>query len=113
MIDINTNSKHKLSCHLLTYTRTFIILFQYYKNALILEILRISRISRTSNTCGWDALEWSDGSDYLVVGRGLYLKDYEFLECHEWWTERETVQPEKGESAFFFIIEQEIMTEKG
>ena len=24
--------------------------------------------------------------------RGVYLKDYEFLECHEWWTERETVQ---------------------
>ena len=66
-----------------------------------------------SNTCGWDALEWSDGSVYLVVGRGLYLKDYEFLECHEWWTEMETGQPEKGESAFFFIIEQEIMTEKG
>ena len=32
---------------------------------------------------------------------------------HEWWTEIETVQPEKGKSAFFFIIEQEIMTEKG
>ena len=30
-----------------------------------------------------DILEWSDGSDYLVVGRVLYLKDYEFLECHE------------------------------
>jgi len=31
-----------------------------------------------------DILEWSDGSDYLVVGRVLYLKDYEFhefLEC--------------------------------
>ena len=24
--------------------------------------------------------------------RGVYLKDYEFLEFHEWWTERETVQ---------------------
>ena len=24
--------------------------------------------------------------------RGVYLKDYEFLECHEWWTEMETVQ---------------------
>ena len=66
-----------------------------------------------SNTCGWDALEWSDGSVYLVVGRVLYLKDYEFLEFLEWWIEMETVQAEKGKSAFFFIIEQEIMTEKG
>ena len=80
---------------------------------IILERLRISRMSQMSNTCGWNALEWSDGSDYLVVGRGLYLKDYEFLECHEWWTEMETGQPEKGKSAFFFIIEQGIITEKG
>lgn len=41
------------------------------------------------------------------------MKNYEFLECHEWWTEMETVQAEKGKSALFFIIEQEIMTEKG
>ena len=40
-------------------------------------------MSRMSNTCGWDVLEWSDGSDYLVVGRVLYLRDYEFLECNE------------------------------
>ena len=66
-----------------------------------------------SNTCGWDALEWSDEVCSSTVGRGLYLKDYEFLECHEWWTEMETVQPEKGELAFFFIIEQEIITKKG
>ena len=70
-------------------------------------------MSRMSNTCGWDALEWSDGSVYLVVGRVLYLKDYEFLEFLEWWTEMETGQAEKGESPFFFIIEQEIMTVKG
>ena len=74
MIDINTNAEHKLSWHLLTYTRTFIILFQYYKNALILEILRISRMSRMSNTCGWDALEWSDGSDYIGSGEGIILE---------------------------------------
>ena len=96
MIDINTNAKHKLSWHLLTYTRTFIILFQYYKNALILERLRISRISRMSNTCGWDALEWSDEVCSSTVGWGLSLKDYEFLECHEWWTEMETVQAKGG-----------------
>jgi len=27
----------------------------------------------------------------------VYLKDYEFLECHEWWTEMETVQAKGGE----------------
>lgn len=66
-----------------------------------------------SNTCGWDALEWLDGSDYLVVGRGLYLKDYEFLECHEWWIEMKAMQLKKGDGTFFFIIEQGIITEKG
>ena len=27
-----------------------------------------------SNICGWDALEWSDGSVYLVVERGIILE---------------------------------------
>ena len=40
-----------------------------------------------------DTLDRGGGTDYLTRGRGLYLKDYEFLEFHEWWTERETVQP--------------------
>ena len=92
MIDINTNAEHKLSWHLLTYTRTFIILFQYYKNALILERLRISLIAPMVITYRDDTLDRGGGTDYLTRGRGLYLKDYEFLEFHEWWTERETVQ---------------------
>ena len=46
-----------------------------------------------SNTCGWDALEWSDEVCSSTVGLGLSLKDYEFFEFLEWWTERETVQP--------------------
>ena len=43
----------------------------------------------------------------------MYVEDYEFLEFLEWWTEIETVQPEKRRRAFFFIIEQGIITEKG
>ena len=68
---------------------------------------------RMVNRDGDGAGEGVEGTDYLTRRRGLYMKDYEFLECHEWWTERETGQPEKGESPFFFIIEQEIITEKG
>ena len=40
-----------------------------------------------------DTLDRGGGTDYLTRGRGLYLKDYEFLEFLEWCTERETVQP--------------------
>ena len=65
------------------------------------------------NTYRNDTLDRAGGTDYLTRRRGLYMKNYEFLECHEWWTEMETVQAEKGKSALFFIIEQEIMTEKG
>ena len=61
-----------------------------------------------SNTCGWDALEWSDGSDYLVVGRGLYLKDYEFLECHEWWIEMKAVQLKKEMELLFSSLGREL-----
>ena len=70
-------------------------------------------MSRMVDRKGDGAGEGAEGTDYLTRGRGLYLKDYEFLECHEWWTEMETGQPEKGKSAFFFIIEQGIITEKG
>jgi len=61
-----------------------------------------------SNTCGWDALEWLDGSDYLVVGRGLYLKDYEFLECHEWWIEMKAVQLKKEMELLFSSLGREL-----
>ena len=61
-----------------------------------------------SNTCGWDALEWSDGSDYLVVGRVLYLKDYEFLEFLEWWIEMKAVQLKKGDGPFFSSLGREL-----
>ena len=61
-----------------------------------------------SNTCGWDALEWSDGSDYLVVGRGLYLKDYEFLEFHEWWIEMKAVQLKKEMELLFSSLGREL-----
>jgi len=44
------------------------------------------------NREGDGAAKGADGTDCLTRGRGLYLKDYEFLECHEWWTEMETVQ---------------------
>ena len=47
------------------------------------------------NTYRNDTLDRVEGTDYLTRRRGLYLKDYEFLECHEWWTERETVQPKE------------------
>ena len=49
-------------------------------------------MSRMVNREGDGAAKGADGTDCLTRGRGLYLKDYEFLECHEWWTERETVQ---------------------
>ena len=49
-------------------------------------------MSRMVDRDGDGASEGVEGTDYLTRGRGLYLKDYEFLECHEWWTERETVQ---------------------
>ena len=70
-------------------------------------------MSRMVDRDGDGAGEGVEGTDYLTRRRGLYMKNYEFLECHEWWTEMETVQAEKGKSALFFIIEQEIMTEKG
>ena len=50
-------------------------------------------MSRMVNREGDGAGEGVEGTDYLTRGRGLYLKDYEFLEFLEWWTERETVQP--------------------
>ena len=70
-------------------------------------------MSRMVDREGDGVTEGADGVCYLTVGRGIYAEDYEFLECHEWWTEMETGQPEKGKSALFFIIEQEIVTEKG
>ena len=44
------------------------------------------------NTYRDDTLDRGEGTDYLTRRRGLYMKNYEFLECHEWWTEMETVQ---------------------
>ena len=41
------------------------------------------------------------------------MKNYEFLECHEWWTEMKAMQLKKGDGTIFFIIEQGIITEKG
>ena len=66
------------------------------------------------NTYRNDTLDRGGGDWLFDKEEGtIYMKNYEFLECHEWWTEMETVQAEKGKSALFFIIEQEIMTEKG
>ena len=58
----------------------------------VFERLRISRMSRMVDREGDGAAEGVEGTDYLTRRRGLYMKDYEFLECHEWLTEMETVQ---------------------
>ena len=50
---------------------------------------------------GDGAAEGVEGTDYLTRRRGLYMKDYEFLECHEWWTEMETVQAKGGGNWLF------------
>ena len=49
-------------------------------------------MSRMVDREGDGAGEGVEGTDYLTRRRGLYMKNYEFLECHEWWTEMETVQ---------------------
>ena len=54
-------------------------------------------MSRMVDREGDGAGEGVEGTDYLTRRRGLYMKDYEFLECHEWWTERETVQAKGAE----------------
>ena len=54
-------------------------------------------MSRMVDREGDGAAEGVEGTDYLTRRRGLYMKDYEFLECHEWWTEMETVQAKGGE----------------
>ena len=53
-------------------------------------------MSRMVDREGDGAGEGVEGTDYLTRRRGLYMKDYEFLECHEWWTEMETVQAKGG-----------------
>ena len=62
------------------------------KEGSVFERLRISRMSPMVNRDGDGAAEGLEGTDYLTRRRGLYMKNYEFLECHEWWTEMETVQ---------------------
>ena len=32
------------------------------------------------------------------------MKNYEFLECHEWWTERETVQAKGAEGTDYLTV---------
>ena len=66
------------------------------KEGSVFERLRISRMSRMVDREGDGAGEGVEGTDYLTRRRGFYLKDYEFLECHEWWTEMETVQAKGG-----------------
>ena len=58
----------------------------------LFERLRISLIAPMVDRYWTDILEGMEGTDYLTRRRGLYMKNYEFLECHEWWTEMETVQ---------------------
>ena len=41
-------------------------------------------MSRMVDREGDGAGEGVEGADYLTRRRGFYLKDYEFLECHEW-----------------------------
>ena len=40
-------------------------------------------MSRMVDREGDGAGEGVEGTDYLTRRRGVYLKDYEFLECHE------------------------------
>jgi hypothetical protein len=61
---------------------------------------------------GDGAGEGAEGTDYLTRGRGLYLKNYEFLECHEWWTERETVQAKGVDGTDYLTRRRGVYAEK-
>ena len=65
-------------------------------------------MSRMVDREGDGAGEGVDGTDYLTRRRGLYMKDYEFLECHEWWIEMKAMQLKRGEGPFFSSLSRDL-----
>ena len=55
-----------------------------------------------------DTLEGVEGTDYLTRRRGVYLKDYEFLEFLEWWIEMKAMLLKRGEGPFFSSLSREL-----
>ena len=70
-------------------------------------------MSRMVNTYRDDTLDRGGGTDYLTRRRGVYAEKLRISLIARMVDRDEGDAAEKGESAFFFIIEQEIMTEKG
>ena len=60
------------------------------------------------NTYRDGAGEGVEGTDCLTRRRGLYMKNYEFLECHEWWIEMKAMQLKRGEGPFFSSLSREL-----